>query len=344
MHLTKAIGNENEQNTNQATSEGYVRRLYRKPKKVNDYFLGYILGYGQTGTTYEAEKKGSEDEYVLKLYDKRYTDDKVFQKIQEEEIRLSQNPAYGLVPICNHGVFNGQYYVVRPKIEREDSEDYFAHNSNEFHSEYRESCLNDVKKIASSILKNLIPLHRDGFVHGNIKKNNIIWNPISDQILLSDYGLNSLKKKSNSMYDPYQVYYQPCEQVQHPQKPTPSADLFAIGIFMYNSVQVNEPCRDKTDILNGKLTTTIQKEIAQGIDFKPIKQLLDDDYLAVVGAESFEKLGYDPESDDEYPEDYEYYNIDSQFAEAIDRAIKKEPSERYQTAEEFLEALDKVIV
>ena len=347
INLNEEIGNtsnKNEQSSNLSTPEAHVRRLNRKQKKINEYILGDILGYGQTGTTYEALKEGTDDEYILKLHDGRYANDKIFKKIIEDEIRLSQNPAYGFVRICDHGIIDGQYYVVRPRANREDKEDYFAHNNDEFHSEYREACLNDIKKIASSILKNLILLHRDGNVHGNIKKNNIIWNPISSQILLTDYGLNSLKKKSNVLYDPYQLYSQSREQILNPQKPTPSADIFAIGKFMYDFVQVNVQPPDIMDIVNGNFAATLRNGIAQGIDFKPIKQLLDDDYLSVVGAKNFEELGYDSERDDEFPEDYEYYYIDSEFAEVIDRAIKKEPSERYQSAEEFLDALDKVIV
>jgi len=84
--------------------------------------------------------------------------------------------------------------------------------------------------------------------------------------------------------------------------------------------------------------------IARGIDFQTVRQLLDESYLMSMRVESFIELEFNPDSDDEFPEGYEYYYINPEFAAVIDKAIKKNSADRYQTAEEFLEALDKVKV
>ncbi len=85
--------------------------------------------------------------------------------------------------------------------------------------------------ISERVLNILRYLHFHGVVHGDVKPQNIIVQPESHSVVLVDYGLSSIRPKSNSGSKGYTPYFAAPEQIQG-KTLLPESDLFSLGMTM----------------------------------------------------------------------------------------------------------------
>ncbi|MBF0316713.1 MAG: protein kinase [Nitrospirae bacterium] len=183
-------------------------------------------------------------------------------------------------------------------------------------------------RITLQLLKGLSSLHSRGFIHRDLKPSNFLLSrPYDDPDFvakISDYGLaKSYEDAGNSLYDYTQtgkfggsLMFMPPEQITNYKFVKPPSDVYAIGVSLYF-------------LLTGKYTVDVSKSnskdnspgAAKQRTRHPVEVILEDSPIPILQRKA---------------------DILPQLAEIVDKAVMKEADKRYQTAEEFREALKQV--
>ncbi|MBF0336253.1 MAG: protein kinase [Nitrospirae bacterium] len=183
-------------------------------------------------------------------------------------------------------------------------------------------------RITLQLLKGLSSLHSRGFIHRDLKPSNFLLSrPYDDPDFvakISDYGLaKSYEDAGNSLYDYTQtgkfggsLLFMPPEQITNYKFVKPPSDVYAIGVSLYF-------------LLTGKYTIDVPKADAQkhapGAAKQrtrhPVEIILEDSPIPIMQRKA---------------------DLLPQLAEVVDKAVMKEADKRYQTADEFREALKQV--
>lgn len=176
---------------------------------------------------------------------------------------------------------------------------------------------NEVRSIARSLLKGLAALHKKGLLHGHLKAENVflVRPPAEEgeerpqtQGVLADLATGVLLEGSGEeVPGVLRLVGDPstlAPEVARGQKPDARSEIYALGCILYQALTGKAPFAAET----------------------PIEQ---------IAAHLYEEAT--PPSD-HAPRNWVPPELDN----AILRALRKEPSERYETAQDFADALDSV--
>ncbi len=180
-------------------------------------------------------------------------------------------------------------------------------------------------KITREVLAGLEFFHGTGSVHRDIKPANILltaWNQKETGIAkLADFGLakcftdigGATLTRPNEFAG--SIFYTAPEQILNFKKAGPPADLFSLGVTLYEMISGKFPFDFPTQLDNLKARVTGRKPK------DPLLVVLEDPVIPLR-----ERLP----------------DVSPDLAEAVDRAIRKDAGSRFQTAAEFRRALEKV--
>ncbi len=203
-------------------------------------------------------------------------------------------------------VDEGKHYLVRPWIDGNDLSKT-AHKLNE----------KDALYVVTEVLNALTYLHQKGILHLDIQPKNILIGK-NGRVYLTDFGL--AKRINHSIYrQPFNIYYSSPEQIlNHVDLFNTSTDLFAVGVLLYELLLGERP------FTNENPEVLINIVIAAPL---PTNGLSKDAAEVIEQATAKPRFNLPPTT-------YTYDELDDQLIEA--------QKLRYQTAEEFLNAIKKL--
>ncbi len=155
--------------------------------------------------------------------------------------------------------------------------------------------------IVLQIARTLIHIHSRGMVHRDLKPDNILFDE-NDNPLIGDFGLALTDKQfaKGPRFCGTMLYMSPEQLNNQADLVDGRSDIYSLGVLFYELLTGKHPYRSSTK-------EQLKRELATS-DLRPIRQLLP--------------------------------TIPEQLAKIVTRAAAKKTDERYQTATDFVEALE----
>gem|GEM_PF-393072 len=282
---------------------GRTRLAPQKPlSRFGEYEELRWLGRGGMGEVFRAKHPILERDVAIKLLAKAHKFDK---KVQERFTREAQALAKlnhpHIIKLHDFGEESGQSFMVMEYIDGEELRDRLQKGER--------LPLEEVLKIVGPLASALDHVHQHGIIHRDIKPNNVMLErnpsePSEPRVILMDFGIariHSMETLTEAGGEAIlgTLSYIPPEQVKGDKNIDGRADLYSLACMVYR-------------MLTGQMPF-VQK-----------------DPISIVMAH----LMHIPPSPKLYaPELPEY------VAEAILKALSKEPKDRFATVGEFFEAI-----
>jgi eukaryotic-like serine/threonine-protein kinase len=266
-------------------------------KNIGNYERGEELGKGGMGTVYAARRKNDGGKIALKIMLAKIAVDQHSRDLFMREIDVMRNLHHpNLVEFYDHGSVGSIFYFAMEYCEGGSVFDLIRVRR-------KPLSLSEAAPIAIQCLEALSYTHSEGFVHRDLKPQNILIK--NDVAKISDFGIakNFQKAGFSGMTSTGQfagsLYFMPCEQLIAFKYSKPVSDIWSMGASLYYM-----------------LTTATPYDFSKRQS--PAEVILYDKIVPIGSREP---------------------RIPMKIAQVIDRAIAKDVNDRYQTAAEFQEQL-----
>jgi serine/threonine protein kinase len=201
--------------------------MLEKGKKVGEYVLLEKLGAGGFGDVWRAEKRTALDinHFALKFF--RPKEDGVdFDKIGKELAVWKQLKGLPhIISVIELDRFEDYVYVVSDFADGGSLEKWLKTNGGKASSEA------EAVQIALEILTGLENLHGKGFVHRDLKPDNILI--MNGRYCLADFGISrEIRTHSKATGTAGTMEYMPPEAFEKSPSVTPQTDIWAVGVIL----------------------------------------------------------------------------------------------------------------
>jgi serine/threonine protein kinase len=200
--------------------------MLRKGEKIGEYVLLDKVGSGGFGDVWKAEKRTRVDvnHFALKFF--RPKDDNFdFDKISKEVSVWKQLRGLPhIISVIELDQFDDYIYVVSDFADGGSLERWLNKNG-------KASSLDEAVKITLEILTGLDRLHEKGYVHRDIKPDNILITNGSH--CLADFGISrEIKSHSKATSTAGTLEYMPPEAFAKNASITKQTDIWAVGVIL----------------------------------------------------------------------------------------------------------------
>ncbi len=271
---------------------------------INDnYQLIAPIGEGGMGSVYKARQLNVDRIVALKfLHRSQLTDKDSRARFMREGKLLSQFTHAHIPAFYEFGLWNAQYpYIAMEFLEGKSLRAILTESSRMSWTR----CL----YIATQICEAMAAAHQHGIVHRDLKPNNVmlLLQPSTDYVKIVDFGLARIAGQSFNSHTLTEtglligsIYYMSPEQCMG-RKADARADIYALGCILYEALTGKPPLEADTPIaMMHKHVNTLPPPVSSLINDRTMPQALD-------------------------------------FV--IERAMAKDPAERYQSMQELADDL-----
>lgn len=260
-----------------------------------------LVTKGKFNKVFKGVDENQNPVFIKQLLPQLADDQQAIIYFKQEYIFQLNHP--NIIAATDYIVDDGKHYLVRPWVDGNDLSKT-AHKISE----------KDALFIVAEVLNALTYLHHKGILHLDIQPKNILMGK-NGKVYLTDFGL--AKRIDHTIYkQPFNIYYSSPEQIlNHVDLFNTSTDLFAVGVLLYELLLGERPFSNE----NPEVLMNIV--IAAPL---PTNGLSKDVAAVIEQATAKPRFNLPPTK-------YTYDELDDQLIEA--------QKLRYQTAEEFLNAL-----
>ena len=213
--------------------------------KLGDYFEEYEikkeLGRGGLSIVYSGNYQ--DDMYVDNCAFKIFTPDERFSDIERLKVRfkfeqwMTSRFRFNHLLTGSWGDYKGIPYIKYGTIAEVDLKEFIRINDEKL-------TINKGIKIILDILMGVSFLHANGFIHRDLKPNNILL--YNNRAIVGDFGItryviekNETDTKTNDIMGS-RDYIAP-EQRENPKKATEKSDIYSLGVIFYELVTKRLP-------------------------------------------------------------------------------------------------------
>jgi len=259
------------------------------------YTIDRVLGYGGMATVHLAEEKKHRRMVAIKVLKRELGATVGIERFMREIGIAAQLSHPHIVPLIDSGESDGSLYYVSPFIDGGSLRDRLN----------REKRLpfDDALRIAHEIGAALDYAHRNGFVHRDVKPENILF--ADDHALLSDFGIAHVHAQNSdeTLTGPGIALgtpeYMSPEQASGESDVGVPGDVYGLACVFYEMVTGEPPFKGSSP------RATMAKQVTEKA--KPLRALRPD--------------------------------APSGFERVLEKALAKDPTARYPTITEFCDAL-----
>lgn len=229
--------------------------MLRKGEKIGEYVLLDKVGSGGFGDVWKAEKRTRVDvnHFALKFF--RPKDDNFdFDKISKEiSVWKQLRGLPHIISVIELDQFDDYIYVVSDFADGGSLERWLNKNG-------KASSVDEAVKITLEILTGLQKLHEKGFVHRDIKPDNILITNGSH--CLADFGISrEVKSHSKATSTAGTLEYMPPEAFAKSASITKQTDIWAVGVILQKLLtgSLPYPQEDQPSLIGAILYSEAEK-------------------------------------------------------------------------------------
>ena len=201
--------------------------MLKKGAKIGEYTLLNYIGSGGFADVWKAEKKTALDVNYFALKFFRPNNDGVdFDKVRKEiNVWKQLKGLPHIISVTELDQFEDYVYVVSDFAEGGSLEDWLKANDG------KASSIEEAIKITSDILVGLENLHEKGFVHRDLKPDNVVI--LNNKHCLTDFGITrQMKSHSKATGTAGTFEYMPPEAFDKKPSISVETDLWAVGVIL----------------------------------------------------------------------------------------------------------------
>merc|ERR1711892_989741 len=210
------------------------------------YSLKNSLGSGGFGTVYAATRTSDQMSVVIKEVKKEKVLEYEYNEPLEVVLLQTVSDIPGVVKILDYHKTRESYFIVMEMFRSQDLFDYI--------SEFGPVGEAVTKVIFGQVVETIIDYQSKGVFHGDIKDENILINPETQEIKLIDFGSGQWLDH-NQIYSKYEGtrVYAPPEWISSRRFFAESLTVWSLGILLYNLLCGNIPFENENEILEETL-------------------------------------------------------------------------------------------
>ncbi|HET9622048.1 MAG TPA: serine/threonine-protein kinase, partial [Kofleriaceae bacterium] len=210
------------------------RKLSEGTMLDDKYRIDRLIAVGGMGAVYEGTHVKLRKRVAIKVINPQLSNDAMIERFHREAITASQIGHEGIAQVTDLGTSGGgEPFLVMEYLEGES-----------LASRLRASgplAIEDACELACSILSPLAAAHRAGIVHRDLKPDNVflVRQSRGEMVKLLDFGIS----RASGLESEFRLtttglvlgtpYYMSPEQARGEHQITPAADLYAIGVILY---------------------------------------------------------------------------------------------------------------
>ena len=259
------------------------------------YTIERVLGYGGMATVHLAEEKKHRRMVAIKVLKKELGASVGVERFMREIGIAAQLSHPHIVPLIDSGESDGSLYYVSPFVAGGSLRDRLNRE--------KRLPIDDALRIASEVGAALDYAHRNGFMHRDVKPENILF--ADDHALLSDFGIAHVHAQSagEALTAPGLAIgtpeYMSPEQASGESDVGVPGDVYGLACVFYEMVTGEPPFKGTSP------RATMAKQVTERA--RPLRALRPD--------------------------------APSGFERVLERALAKDPAARYPTVAQFCDAL-----
>lgn len=282
-------------------------------RKIGEYRILQELGRGGMGVVYEAMHEPTHRLVALKKILPEVAVNDRARKLFQREMSVLQSLTHEyIVQLFDHGNIGEEFYFISEYLPGGALSAYAPDNCRDY------LCVGEICRIFFQVLEGLDFAHKKGFVHRDIKPQNILLTKdrkgkLSDFGLaknLNDAGMTRMGEVAGTL-----VFMSP-EQILNYKNVRPPADVYSVGVSLYYMLTGKFPYNFPTqnDVIKAVLRGKAPKS--------PIVLILEEDRIPI-----------------------QYYRKDlpSELAEVANKSVRKKEKNRFKSAQEMRNALKEAL-
>lgn len=206
------------------------------PLRYSDYTLERLLGAGGMGKVFRANEKSTGNVVAFKaLHKSRLSDERAVARFVQEAEILAPLRHPNIVGVNGLGRFpSGGYFIVMDYIDGKDLQSILRQGPMQ---------LEQVKRIMVQVADGVQHAHSQGIIHCDLKPANILLEA-RDHAIVTDFGFAYMIAGVPSLVEQSvggTLGYTAPELLSPHAVPTPSADIYALGMLFWTLITGRPP-------------------------------------------------------------------------------------------------------
>jgi serine/threonine-protein kinase len=240
---------------------------------ANNYVVGEVLGLGGMGVVYSAVQRSLDRVVAIKLPRQELAaDPQVRRRLRTEALASSRIDHRNCVRVLDYGSHGGAPYLVMEHVA--------GPRLGQLLHEHGPFPIEDAIRLVRQVASALEEAHVNGIVHADVKCDNILVETLRDGTLLPrliDWGIARFSDRVDDsdvdLVTGTPDYLAP--EVITGEQPTPAADVYAVGVMLYELITGATPFAESTQVMVSKLEDDVVP-IAERFPACEVPDALDD--------------------------------------------------------------------
>jgi formylglycine-generating enzyme required for sulfatase activity/tRNA A-37 threonylcarbamoyl transferase component Bud32 len=264
--------------------------------EIGQYRILELIGKGGMASVYKATQESINRTVAIKVLPHSLLHDSTFlERFQREAEMVAQLEHFHILPIYDYGEHEGMPYIVMRYLAGGTLQDRIKQGPLPW---------DDIVRITEQVAMALDYAHGRNIIHRDIKPSNVLLDA-GGNAYLADFGIAKMTEATahltGSGFIGTPAYMAP--EQSKPGPPTPSMDIYALGVAVFQMITGQVPYLADTPI--AQVLMHIQQPVPSARDHNP--------------------------------------DVPPAVDETVQRAMAKSPEDRYSTAGEFANALEKAV-
>ncbi len=281
-----------------AAGRGKSRNEAMIGRKIGNLRIVSVIGEGGMGVVYLAQHVGLPRQFAVKSLSSALSGDPDFrQRFFDEARKQATLSDPNIVQVTDFFEEAGEFFLVMEFVDGQDLSHLIQSRGRLPESE--------ALPILRDVLSGLGHAHSQGLVHRDLKPSNVLVDK-KGRARIMDFGISimagaekSLTAAGTTIGSPW---YMSPEQILHPQRVDQRADVYALGIVLYEMLTGSVPFEGETDFVVKDLQ--IRAPVRDPRETSP--------------------------------------EVSEGVAQIVIKAMAKDPADRFQSCAEFLAAIDAI--